>query len=805
MKNRKWMLGLLVLALLLLPSAAWAADVPEVTEDEYRYYLEYMACDVIEGDLSAYSNEELREQIIAFVENVEPYTDSLEYTLWDDYSFEESDFGKYKAEDLEKFMARALADGSYGFETEYLESDYQVSVPENSTPQEIDVLYYQTMLQKDYNITEDMSGIPWYILADKYYQVCYIDGLRKGLGEPKTEYKLAELDALEKQLEIKSIQREYGVTKDLSDYSLEELETLQDRLYAEKEIREDGYTGDLSGYTDEELEELQLRVSIEKDIRDNGYTGDLSSYTVEELWELSERTALEKQIREYGYTGDLSDYTLDELYEMASTLRSEAWEKEWAAEREAAKTKVNVQINGEELYVTEGKDDEWAQYYTYTSDAAPIIKDGRTYIPFRAVFEALGTDVSYNASAKTVTAKRGERTVSFAVGQNQYISNGVTVQMDAQTFVQNGRTFVPVRFASQALGAAVGWDADDRTVVILERDKFINRYKGQFTVLEQYIKHWDFVGEQNLALTGSFNFNMTVTDEDYETGRKTEIPMALTMELQSLTSDTRVNYDAAVKLDLDKLVELAEQEFGPVDEEIMQILSTIKQFRVQYILDIETGTLYLKSELLDLMQGQKNAWYSVALKDYMKTEEYQQYVEMMPQLMDELQKQAEALTVDDVVRIWVEAADINDAYDVSSTVELLDGMYRICGDKNLGKTSEGYVHSVGSEEDSMIGKVTFLTRQDKVAGLQLLLDTTSVLDDEFVCHFKLHEENHVLTLTGNLNVSDMLVLNCDGTWTYTATDEEPIAKPQDGGPIHDLMALLEAFDAAEEENNEDAA
>lgn len=775
MKNGKWMLGLLVLALLLLPSAAWAAEVPEVTEDEYRYYLEYMACDVIEGDLSAYSNEELREQIIADIEEEEPYTDYLEFWLWDDYSFEESDFGKYKAEDLEKFMARAFADDSYGFTTELLQKDYQVSVPENSTPQEIDVLYYQTMLQKDYNITEDMSGIPWYILADKYYQVCYIDGLREGLGEPKTEYKLAELDALEKQLEIKSIQRDYGVTKDLSGYSLEE------------------------------LYDLRARFSVEKEIRDAGYTGDLSSYTVEELCELSERTALEKQIREYGYTGDLSSYTLDELYEMASTLRSVAWEKEWAAEREAAKTKVNVQINGEELYVTEGKDDEWAQYYTYTSDAAPIIKDGRTYIPFRAVFEALGADVSYNASAKTVTAKRGERTVSFAVGQNQYISNGVTVQMDAQTFVQNGRTFVPVRFASQALGAAVGWDADDRTVVILERDKFINRYKGQFTVLEQYIKHWDFVGEQNLALTGSFNFNMTVTDEDYETGRKTEIPMALTMELQSLTSDTRVNYDAAVKLDLDKLVELAEQEFGPVDEEIMQILSTIKQFRVQYILDIETGTLYLKSELLDLMQGQKNAWYSVALKDYMETEEYQQYVEMMPQLMDELQKQAEALTVDDVVRIWVEAADINDAYDVSSTVELLDGMYRICGDKNLGKTSEGYVHSVGSEEDSMIGKVTFLTRQDKVAGLQLLLDSTSVLDDEFVCHFKLHEENHVLTLTGNLNVSDMLVLNCDGTWTYTATDEEPIAKPQDGGPIHDLMALLEAFDAAEEENNEDAA
>ncbi len=339
MKNGKWMLGLLVLA--LLPSAAWAAEVPEVTEDEYRYYLEYMACDLIEGDLSAYSNEELREQIIADVEEEEPYTDYLEFWLWDDYSFEESDFGKYKAEDLERFMARAFADDSYGFTTELLQKDYQVSVPANSTPQAIETLYYQTMLQKSYNITEDMSGIPWYILADKYYQVCYIDQLREDLGEPKTEYKLAELDALEKQLEIKSIQRDYGVTKDLSGYSLEELETLQDRLYAEKEIRDDGYTGDLSGYTDEELEELKMRVSIEKDIRDNGYTGDLS------------------------------DYTLDELYEMASDMEYEAMEKEWAAEREAAKTKVNVQINGEELYVTDGKDDEWAEYYTYTSDAAP--------------------------------------------------------------------------------------------------------------------------------------------------------------------------------------------------------------------------------------------------------------------------------------------------------------------------------------------------------------------------------------------------------------------------------------------------
>lgn len=759
MKKGKWMF-LLSLLVLLLPSAAWATTVPEVTAEEYRYFLECVAVDAVYLDLdeiAQYDDAALRAKVIAAVEEEVSYRDFMEYDLWDGFPTEyltEQEMGKYSEKELEQMEAHAYAQMEYTYTKDALQKDYQIAVPADSTPQEIAVLYYRTLLQKEYGITEDLSDKPWYVLQQYYYQMSHIVSLEEELGEKQDTYVLAELEELEKALTMQLLQRDSGTTQDLSDYSLEELQQLQ--------------------------------------------------------FELQERTTLEQEIRDYDYQGDLSDYTLDELYELESSLAYAVWEKEYEAEQATAKSKVSVQINGEELYVTAGQADAEAAAHTYTSDAAPIIRDGRTYIPFRAVFEALGADVSYNATDKTVTAKRGERTVSFAVGQNCYVSNGVTVQMDAQTFVQAGRTFVPVRFASQALGAAVGWDAENRTVVIFERDKFINRYKGQFTVLEQYIRHWDFAGAQNLALQGNFDLHLAVTDED-DNGKKTEVPMNLTIEFESLTSDTRINYDAAVKLELDQLIAALEKDLGPINGEMMQFVNKFKQFHVQYIMDAETGTLYLKSELLDLLQGKQNAWYCLEIKDYLDDETYQQYVAMMPDIMDQLEQHIKTMTMNDVVRIWVEAADVNDADDVSSTIELLDWLYRVCGDRNLGKTAQGYTHSVGSAEDGYIGKITFRTAQNEICGMQFSFDTVSgseyaSLDQEWLaCHVQLKEENHVMTLTGTIRLDDYLNLQCNGVWNYTATDAVPVSKPQGNPPVYDLMELLEALGIGAESEQDEAA
>ena len=89
-------------------------------------------------------------------------------------------------------------------------------------------------------------------------------------------------------------------------------------------------------------------------------------------------------------TDDLSGYTVEELEELYDTLRWETFETEWQQRQEEARTRVNIQINGENMYFTDGEaDDWWSQYAAYTSDVRPVMKDDRVYIPFRAVFEAL--------------------------------------------------------------------------------------------------------------------------------------------------------------------------------------------------------------------------------------------------------------------------------------------------------------------------------------------------------------------------------------------------------------------------------
>lgn len=88
-------------------------------------------------------------------------------------------------------------------------------------------------------------------------------------------------------------------------------------------------------------------------------------------------------------------------------------------------------------------------------DTAPIIKDGRTYVPFRALGEALGAKVSYSASTGLVTATLEGRSVTMVVGSNTMQVDQLSVMMDAEPFIENGRTMVPVRAAAEAFGFAV--------------------------------------------------------------------------------------------------------------------------------------------------------------------------------------------------------------------------------------------------------------------------------------------------------------------------------------------------------------
>ena len=100
-------------------------------------------------------------------------------------------------------------------------------------------------------------------------------------------------------------------------------------------------------------------------------------------------------------------------------------------------------------------------------DQAPFIKDGRTLVPLRAIFEALGCRVEYQADYKMVHAKRGTQyTLSLTIGEAELYKNGKIITMDVPAMIVSGRTFVPLRAVSEALDTKVAWDGEARKVTV---------------------------------------------------------------------------------------------------------------------------------------------------------------------------------------------------------------------------------------------------------------------------------------------------------------------------------------------------
>jgi len=102
----------------------------------------------------------------------------------------------------------------------------------------------------------------------------------------------------------------------------------------------------------------------------------------------------------------------------------------------------------------------------YTLDAAPFVHNGRTVVPLRFVSEALGAKVSWNGKEQSITLKRGTETIVLYLGKSEALINGKKVMMDVPAFQLKGNTFVPIRFVSVQLNQDIQFDNKTQTITI---------------------------------------------------------------------------------------------------------------------------------------------------------------------------------------------------------------------------------------------------------------------------------------------------------------------------------------------------
>ena len=117
---------------------------------------------------------------------------------------------------------------------------------------------------------------------------------------------------------------------------------------------------------------------------------------------------------------------------------------------EEMKTVVVMQVGSKTMFVN-GK--------AYEKDAAPVIMNDRTLVPIRFVTESLGGTVAWNAETKEVTLVIDGKEIKMTIGKTIEKYGVAPVIIDS-------RTFVPVRFVADELGATTAWNAETKTVTI---------------------------------------------------------------------------------------------------------------------------------------------------------------------------------------------------------------------------------------------------------------------------------------------------------------------------------------------------
>ena len=119
-----------------------------------------------------------------------------------------------------------------------------------------------------------------------------------------------------------------------------------------------------------------------------------------------------------------------------------------------------------QIILTVGKKEALVFGKTKSNDVAPVIRNDRTMLPARFVAENLGATVTWDEEKRLVTITGNGVTILLTIGEETAMINGKEVKLDSPAFIENDRTYTPIRFIAEELGATVEWIAAEQKVVI---------------------------------------------------------------------------------------------------------------------------------------------------------------------------------------------------------------------------------------------------------------------------------------------------------------------------------------------------
>ncbi|MGZ6504764.1 MAG: stalk domain-containing protein [Tumebacillaceae bacterium] len=268
--------------------------------------------------------------------------------------------------------------------------------------------------------------------------------------------------------------------------------------------------------------------------------------------------------------------------------------------------------------------------YHLPTDPQPIGYKGRVMVPFRAVTTALGLHVDYEASTRTIIAKNQDNEIRFKAGDHTVLVNGKPQQVDAEPIALDDRSYVPVRFLSETIGAQVDWDNTTHTVIIRSQPRHL--HTEVFYGLNSYEKH-SYLAKFDEAVftwshldgTGKLAFDQNEyswpegADDLLSSVRSAKVGTSLMVysvdeqgELTKLINDTELTTQFAT--DLVAKLQQQNMDTAVLDFETLgdpKRVADIPAVRAQYVSFVHTvaKALHEQGKKLVVVMAPTNGWY----------------------------------------------------------------------------------------------------------------------------------------------------------------------------------------------------
>ncbi|MBQ2696368.1 MAG: copper amine oxidase N-terminal domain-containing protein [Clostridia bacterium] len=241
-------------------------------------------------------------------------------------------------------------------------------------------------------------------------------------------------------------------------------------------------------------------------------------------------------------------------------------------------------------------------------DAQPIIQNGKTLVPARAIMERAKLAVDFDAETRTVTAAKDDFSISMTIDNNiatvtaGEVSRNITLEEPAR--IIDDRTYVPIRFIGESMKVKVNWNANYREVVLIDTNEWKQEIAESSELLTMLL---DMPAKPDQGTAGNFSGDISLGYEYKNLPADSGLPADTYLHFDFNVTGTDV-FDgknsgafAMVQMDLSSIYNLVTYMTGEEPAELAPLAEKM-MIDLDMIVDSEWN-LYLKSgALLELLK-----------------------------------------------------------------------------------------------------------------------------------------------------------------------------------------------------------